>query len=275
MRICNVVWSKVTGTAIDRESLPPVLQPGYRYPIFPVLVWAASGAFGAVKALEWFMGAMPSWPACGAAAALGTCFAVQRLLGWRAWLRDLMAEGHRLVEMELLSATIDRYVGVPVGEQRLLDLGAGSGTATRHILNQHKVQSIRAIDLDACPPHVEKYDGKTIPFPDDSFDLCIALYIFHHIEEQTAMLAQCRRVAKRILIFEDLVNETEQPLLARTFFGSHFWAYRQSFHTHLDRSRDQWRVALKRAGFVVEEEFDVPASRAIPYRRVGFLAARR
>ena len=124
------------------------------------------------------------------------------------------------------------------------------------------------------PPLVEVYDGHTIPFAPNSFDVVLCLYIFHHFEHQLSVLQQCAKVSQRVLVFEDLPEETSKPLLSRLFFGCHFLAFSQPFHTHLNRSRVEWRQLLRRAGFVVEREFDVPATLAIPYRRIGLLAAR-
>jgi hypothetical protein len=94
------------------------------------------------------------------------------------------------------------------------------------------------------------------------------------IAETPKLLRQLHRVAERCLIFEDLPDETEFPILSRLFFGCHFWAYSQPFHTHLDRSRTEWRALLARTGFTIVAEYDVKPTTAIPYRRVGLLVQR-
>ena len=118
---------------------------------------------------------------------------------------------------------------------------------------------------------MEAYDGATLPFDAATFDLAIAMYVFHHIPETPALLAQLRRTAKHVLIFEDLPTETSQPLLSQLFFGLHFIGFKQPFHTHLDRSRAEWRRCLTQWGFAIRQEYDVAPTAFIPYRRVGFL----
>ena len=65
---------------------------------------------------------------------------------------------------------------------RILDFGAGTGSTgtgstTKHVLLHHHVASVDAIDIKATPPHVKAYDGETIPFPPDSFDLAILRHV--------------------------------------------------------------------------------------------------
>jgi len=195
-----------------------------------------------------------------------------RLQGWRQWLRDATGEGHRVLEKKI----VDQVLSTADNGQpwRILDFGAGTGSTTKHILSQHHVASIDAIDIKATPPHVKAYDGDRIPFPPDSFDLAIAMYVFHHIDQTEGLLRPLRTVSRRALIFEDLPKETDRPLLSQIFFGGHFLAFGQPFHTHLDRSRPEWRSLLEDVGFRILEEYDRPPSTLIPYRRVGLFVER-
>ena len=255
---------------VKDEEWPSILNDGYRYPVLPVVLWAAAGAELSRRAtVATFLGVW--WRATVALA--GSLLAVRRLYRWRRWLRDLVGEGHRVVELRMIDDVVSGQLGgEPV--EKVLDLGAGSGRMTKHVRERHRLDAV-GIDLEASPPLVQKYDGRTIPFSANTFDLTLCLYIFHHFEHQLSVLQECARVSKRILVFEDLVEETQEPVLSRIFFGFHFLAFKQPFHTHLNRSRAEWKQLLARAGFTLEHEFDVPATLAIPYRRVGLLAVRR
>ena len=264
---------------IKDEVYPSILKDDYKYPKIPVALWAVGGADLGRRAANRF--GMDMWWWQAALAVIGAAIAVRRLRRWRKWLRDLTGEGYRVVEVRIIDSVLPAIASgggskaaTRTADLKVLDLGAGAGRMTKHIIDRHGIAA-KGIDLDAKPPLVEQYDGQTIPFPANSFDLVLCLYIYHHFEHQLSVLQQCAKVSQRVLIFEDLLEETTEPLLSRIFFGFHFLAFKQPFHTHLNRTRVEWRQLLRRAGFEVEQEFDVPATLVIPYNRVGLLAKRR
>jgi SAM-dependent methyltransferase len=218
--------ARVTGIPPKPETgeLPVFLREGFRYPTAPLIV---CGALGAVITVVLTRPFAPSLAI--AAAVFGAWFAVRRLRSWRIWTRDFMGEVHRIHEMRILDDVVTGRLGLPTSEQRILDFGAGTGKTTEHLLKQHGVGHIKAIDIKAHPPHVEAYDGDTIPFDAQSFDLAVCLYVFHHIERTRALLQQLHRTSRYALIFEDLVEETQHPLLSRFFFGAHFLMFQQAW----------------------------------------------
>jgi len=49
------------------------------------------------------------------------------------------------------------------------------------------------------------FNGKELPYPDNSFDVCLFIGVLHHVENQDKLLKEARRVArKKIIIFEDI-----------------------------------------------------------------------
>ena len=50
------------------------------------------------------------------------------------------------------------------------------------------------------------FDGKTIPFEDNSFDLVMFVDVLHHAEDPTALLAEAARVSKKYLLLKDHVR---------------------------------------------------------------------
>lgn len=269
--IIKLACARVTGFPLPRPNeRPEILAANYKYPRSTSIAWLTVGVLGG-----WWLAPRP---AAVVGAVLGGCLALRRLRQWRQWIKDFMGEVHRVVEMAILDDLLNDPCRLPRSTDglRILDFGAGQGKTTQHIKEHHQgaIATVDAIDIEAHEPHVRKYDGVTIPLPPRSIDLAIVLYVLHHVDATKSMLRQIRQIARFCLIFEDLPAETTQPLLARLFFGCHFWAFKQPFHTHLDRSRAEWRCVFASVGFRVVAELPVPATSAIPYARVGFLLER-
>lgn len=51
------------------------------------------------------------------------------------------------------------------------------------------------------------YDGKVIPFDDDSFDVVLLADVLHHEKSPEQLFAECVRVAKRFVIVKDHRSE--------------------------------------------------------------------
>jgi 2-polyprenyl-3-methyl-5-hydroxy-6-metoxy-1,4-benzoquinol methylase len=89
---------------------------------------------------------------------------------------------------------------------RILDVGSGNC-----VLNQQ----LRIRGYNIVPFDVENlsfvegivpilYDGTDIPFQSDSFDMAIVITVLHHAKNPNAILLQLSKVAKRIIIIEEI-----------------------------------------------------------------------
>jgi len=89
---------------------------------------------------------------------------------------------------------------------KILDLGCGSAIIGKTFQDFFKAE---ILGIDIVDKRVEKisfqiYDGKNIPFPENSFDLVLINYVLHHSQDPIALLKEAKRVSKKIIIFEDL-----------------------------------------------------------------------
>jgi SAM-dependent methyltransferase len=98
---------------------------------------------------------------------------------------------------------------IPPSETPLevLDLGAGEGFVgfwMEKKLNAH-VTLADVINLNQTNlPHFI-YDGKKLPFADQSFDVTVLSFVLHHCEDQDSVIQEAMRVTrKRILILESV-----------------------------------------------------------------------
>jgi len=118
---------------------------------------------------------------------------------------------------------------VPGTRLKALDFGAGTGTSVDHfaqLLPQADLTcvdvSLRSLELgrERFPggAHFVAFDGRRLPFGDDSFDCALAACVFHHIpaSSHVHLIGELRRVLKPsgiLLIFE---HNPLNPLTVRT-----------------------------------------------------------
>ncbi len=88
----------------------------------------------------------------------------------------------------------------------VLDVGCDTGyTATSIMKNAHSLKFIGVDVQRGRPALIEKklYDGRNLPFPDNSFDIVIALDVLHHTRDIAGLLSEMRRVSRKYVIVKD------------------------------------------------------------------------
>lgn len=103
-------------------------------------------------------------------------------------------------------ATIRPYL---VGDS-LLDVGAAEGWIGEFARDDlgMEVGLVDVVDLNrSALPHWV-YDGRSLPFPDGSFDTVTLLLTLHHCSDPARVLAEAARVARRRLVVTESVYRT-------------------------------------------------------------------
>jgi SAM-dependent methyltransferase len=89
---------------------------------------------------------------------------------------------------------------------RVLDIGCGDGLIAHMIMK--KRPDIETVGLDilmrkeAYIP-VSEFDGRTIPYADNSFDVVRFVDVLHHTEDPLVLLREAARVARQAIILKD------------------------------------------------------------------------
>lgn len=132
--------------------------------------------------------------------------------------------------------------------EKLLDVGAGICDITS--LLGHLGYAVTPLDTEnfSCMPGLQPllYDGRTMPFENRSFDTALILTVLHHTPDPLRVLQEAQRVAKRLIIIEDVHKNTlhkygtffMDSLLNLEFFG----------HPHSNKTDDQWRKLFQQQG---------------------------
>lgn len=88
----------------------------------------------------------------------------------------------------------------------VLDVGTGDGTLAALISQRVEGLNIKGVEVSPradCAIEVEKFDGVSLPFEDNSFDVVLFSDVLHHVTDPMVLLAEARRVARSKLVIKD------------------------------------------------------------------------
>lgn len=136
---------------------------------------------------------------------------------------DYFAE-YKIADIALFSKT----AGSTDEPLRILDFGSGNGASIPYVRKYFPTAELNCLDVserslelaESRFPSLANYvlfDGSTIPFPDEYFDISFAACVFHHIEhsEHSTLTKELYRVTKpggNLFIFE---HNPYNPLTVR------------------------------------------------------------
>lgn len=129
----------------------------------------------------------------------------------------------------------------------ILDVGCGAGNMIHHLAQYGRV---RGIEVDARPVSIAQARGydvrqgdatKTIPFPDASFDLITALDVIEHVDGDTNIMREARRVLR-----------PHGHLLVTTPAFQWLWSHNDELNAHKRRyTAAELRGKLEQSGLAV------------------------
>ncbi|MEX2445259.1 MAG: class I SAM-dependent methyltransferase [Alkalispirochaeta sp.] len=134
--------------------------------------------------------------------------------------------------------------GVPDGGS-IIDIGSGKGMVARMLRERgFRVTSvdIRDRSLPGTPTPV-LYDGRTIPFDDGEFDCALLLTVLHHTAEPSVVLREAARVARAVIVIEDVFSNPVQKHL--TFFTDSLFNLEFRGHPHTNKTDSEWRHTFR------------------------------
>jgi SAM-dependent methyltransferase len=126
-------------------------------------------------------------------------------------LRQIHGKAHNKAvfgrRIEVLAAALADLIPA---DARILDIGCGSGTLAKAIMALRPDVVIEGIDVLVRPGTdipVTEFDGHTIPWPDDHFDIALFVDVLHHTEAPARLLAEAKRVSRRGIVIKDHLRE--------------------------------------------------------------------
>lgn len=139
-------------------------------------------------------------------------------------------------------AEIDCYLD---SADRVLDVGAGNCILCQEL--GRRGYDVVPVDLknlsfvDEIVPVA--YDGTTLPFAKDSFDVALLITVLHHAPDPDAVLREVTRVARRIIVIEEIYEDFFEKYFTYaidSLFNLEFFS-----HPHSNRTDAEWREAFK------------------------------
>lgn len=113
---------------------------------------------------------------------------------------------HRHVHIRRVEVLADELARVIPPNSKVLDVGCGDGTIDQAVMARSEGVMYEGIDVLArptCAIPFNKYDGKTFPHADRSFDVVQFIDMLHHTDNIEELFGEAVRVSKRFVILKD------------------------------------------------------------------------
>jgi len=152
---------------------------------------------------------------------------------------------------------------------RVLDVGAGDCRLDLILTAKCRcaVVPLDVDDYNTTSLPLTLYDGCHVPFPDDSFDVVLLIFVLHHATDARAVLLEAQRVCRRhVIVFEDVNQTVWDRWVFRVF---HRWlAWSQKIpRPHREWDPERWSALARDLGFGER-------ARTLLGRQLGYFASR-
>lgn len=146
---------------------------------------------------------------------------------------------------------MQRIAGYLHQDDKILDVGCGPGSVCSLLRRHgHDVAPLDVRDLSfSAEVRPILYDGCRMPFADAAFDVALLLTVLHHTPDPGATLREARRVARRLVIIEDIYSNWVQRWL--TCFTDSLMNLEFSGHPHTNQSDAGWKSLFNDLGLIL------------------------
>jgi len=133
----------------------------------------------------------------------------------------------------------------------ILDIGSGNGILC-HALRKRNFKVIPLdVDhlsmIDEVKPVI--YDSVCFPFKDSSFDVALLLTVLHHTQNPPQVLAEARRVARRIIVIEEIYSNPIEKYL--TYLVDSVFNFEFFGHPRTNKTDSGWRETFEGIGLTI------------------------
>lgn len=131
--------------------------------------------------------------------------------------------------------------------QTVLEIGAGNGL-TAEMLQYHtsaQFTLLDVVDYNRSRLPLKLYDGKTLPFEENVFDVALLVFVLHHTPDPCTILREALRVTRRgVLVME---NDTRGAIkrLATLGLDNIEPLRRGSPRCYFTKSADEWQTLFQ------------------------------
>jgi ubiquinone/menaquinone biosynthesis C-methylase UbiE len=133
----------------------------------------------------------------------------------------------------------------------LLEVGSGPGSVVQTLRARgHNVTPLDIAD-SAFEPSLTPvvYQGGVMPFEGEQFDTALVLTTLHHTPDPDAILREAARVARRVIVIEDVFETRWQE--AYTKFADSLTNMEFLGHPHSNRNDAHWQQSFAQLGLTL------------------------
>lgn len=138
-----------------------------------------------------------------------------------------------------------------------LDVGCGSGELAQQIKYLSPQVEFVGVDIlirENTLIEAVEFDGKKLPFPDQSFDFTMLVDVLHHTDAPILLLRECARVSRKFVLLKDHICESWWD---RQRLGFMDWVGNRAYGVSLPynyQSKKNWEVLFKLSQLRCETE---------------------
>ncbi len=133
-------------------------------------------------------------------------------------------------------------------KDKILDVGTGPGSVCL-LLNRegYNVTPVDVVD-QTLSSEIEPliYNGKKLPFDDNSFNTALILTVLHHTSNPEEILSEAKRVSNKIIVIEDIYSNPIQKYF--TFIVDSIVNMEFAGHPHSNKSDTEWKITFNKLG---------------------------
>ncbi len=133
----------------------------------------------------------------------------------------------------------------------ILDLGCGSGIVANEFKNffSAKIEGADIVDKRVAKIPFVLYDGKNLPFADNSFDAVLISFVLHHCQDPIRVLSEAKRVVRsKIVIYEDLPENIFSKLVCKLHGKGFAFLFRSDKEFCNFKKDEEWKEVFKNLG---------------------------
>ncbi len=134
---------------------------------------------------------------------------------------------------------------------KILDLGCGSGIIGKNFQKYFKGDLVGVDIKDQRIVNIpfQVYNGVSLPFSENYFDVVLINYVLHHCQNQKVILEEAKRVVKdKIIIFEDLAEGILAKLICKIHGISFDFLFQKNKETGNFKKGDEWKKIFENSG---------------------------
>jgi len=115
---------------------------------------------------------------------------------------NILSEHNKKAHSKRVESILEQLIFHISAGDKILDVGCGDGMLASELKKTISIE-ITGLETVKQPKNfipITLFDGKTIPFPDNSFDKVLLIDVLHHSRDYLRLLKECGRVGKKVII---------------------------------------------------------------------------